>query len=116
VNTPDLSGTFKPRDDSRRVEMLPGVFRQVLACGERAMVVKITLARGAVVPIHTHPHEQLGHVEQGLLRFTIGEESRDLGPFDGYVIPPHVPHGVVALEDDTIAIDTFAPPREEYHE
>ena len=107
---------FKPRDDSKRVEMVPGVFRQVLACGERAMVVKIAIGKGAEVPMHTHPHEQSGYILSGKFRFTIGDETRDLGAFEGYSVPPNVPHGGIGLEADTIAIDTFAPPREEYHE
>ena len=107
---------WKPRDDSRQVEMVPGVRRQVLACGDRAMVVRIAIDKDAVVPIHTHPHEQVGYIASGKFRFTIGSETRDLGPLEGYAIPPNVPHGGVGLEENTVAVDTFAPPREEYHE
>ncbi len=111
-----MQSVWKPRDDSRRVEMVPGVHRQVLACGERAMVVRIHIEKGAVVPMHTHPHEQVGYIASGKFRFTIGDETRDLGPLDGYQIPPNVPHGGTALEDNTYAVDTFSPPREDYHE
>ena len=111
-----MESVWKPRDDSRRVEMVPGVHRQVLACGERAMMVQIHISKGAEVPMHTHPHEQIGHIAAGRFRFTIGDETRDLGPGEGYQIPPHVPHGGIGLEEGTIAVDVFAPPREEYHE
>jgi quercetin dioxygenase-like cupin family protein len=111
-----MTRRFKERDDSRRVEMVPGVFRQVLACGERAMVVQISMNSGAVVPMHTHPHEQSGYIASGVFRFTIGDETRDLRPGDGYSIPGGVPHGGTALDENTVAVDTFAPPREEYHE
>jgi quercetin dioxygenase-like cupin family protein len=111
-----MGTVWKPRNDSLMVEQVPGVRRQVLACGERAMVVKITMDKGATVPMHTHPHEQMGHIASGTFRFTIGDETRELKQYDGYAIPPHVPHGGTALEENTVAVDTFAPPREEYHE
>jgi quercetin dioxygenase-like cupin family protein len=99
--------------DSQAIEMLPGVTRKMLSCGEHMMVVKVVLARGSVVPMHSHPHEQTGHVRSGRLRFWIGEEERVLGPDEGYAVPPYLQHACEALED-TIAIDTFSPPREEY--
>ena len=111
-----MGSVWKPRNDSLMVEQVPGVRRQVLACGERAMVVKITMEQGATVPMHTHPHEQIGHIASGKFRFTIGDETRDLNPYDGYAIPPMTPHGGTALEPNTVAVDTFAPPREDYHE
>ena len=69
---------WKPRDDSKQVEMVPGVRRQVLACGERSMVVRISIAKDAVVPMHSHPNEQIGHIASGKFRFTIGDETRDV--------------------------------------
>jgi len=107
---------WKPRDDSKKVEMVPNVRRQILACGERAMVVRIEIDKDAEVPMHTHPHEQIGYIASGSFRFTIGDETRDLEPGDGYAIPPHVPHGGIGIKDGTVAVDTFSPPREEYHE
>ena len=79
------------------------------------MTVKITIAKGAEVPMHSHPHEQVGFIAQGTFRFTIGDETRDLGPGDGYAVPPNVPHGGTGLEV-SVAVDTFAPPREEYRD
>ncbi len=111
-----MDGVWKPRDDSKQVEMVPGVRRQVLAQGATSLIVRISIAKGAEVPMHTHFHEQTGHIASGKFRFTIGGETRDLGPGDGYAIPPHVPHGGVAIEDDTVAVDVFNPVREEYVE
>ena len=104
---------FTRHDQGTRVEMVPGVYRQMLACGERIMTVEVTLARGSVVPLHTHPHEQVGFVVSGRLSFTIGDDEQVLGPGDAYAIPGGVPHGCTALED-SVAIDNFSPPREEY--
>jgi quercetin dioxygenase-like cupin family protein len=69
--------------------------------------------RGAVVPWHTHPHEQIGYLVRGRLRFQIGDEEQELSEGDSWLVPSNVPHFVTALED-SIAIDIFSPPREEY--
>lgn len=101
------------RDSVQPVEMLPGVVRRTLNTGERTMLCEVTLARGAVVPAHTHPHEQIGYLARGRLRFRIGDEEWDLAEGDSWLVPPNVPHVVTALED-SVAIDIFSPPREEY--
>ncbi len=105
--------TFQPATGWPEVEALPGVHRRVLSCGSGVMVVQFRIAEGAEVPVHTHPHEQVGHVVSGQLRFRIGDEEGVLHAGDGYAIPGHVPHGCVAVAE-TIAIDSFTPVREDY--
>ncbi len=95
------------------VEMLPGVVRRTLNEGERTMLCEIELARGSVVPLHTHPHEQIGYLSRGRLRFVIGDEERELHEGDSWCVPGDVPHMVTALED-SVAIDIFSPPRDDY--
>lgn len=107
-----MFSSFKERQP---VEMLPGVTRQMLSCGERAMAVYITIKKGSEVPLHTHPHEQIGYLQSGRALFRIGDEERVLEALDGYSIPSNVPHGVTALED-CIFVDVFSPPREEYRQ
>ncbi len=104
------------RDSVRAVEMLPGVVRRTLNEGERTMLCEVELARGAVVPSHTHPHEQIGHLASGRATLKIGDKAVELKPGDGYAIPPHVPHGVVDCPEDSIFMDVFSPPREEYRQ
>lgn len=104
---------FSPNSEANPVEMLPGVVRQTLSCGDHMLLCEIRLATGSVVPAHEHPHEQIGYVVRGRLRFRIGDEERDLAAGDGYVVPGNVSHAVTAL-DESIAIDIFSPVREEY--
>ena len=104
---------FKPRRDSKPVEMFPGVVRRTLASGDRATVVEVTVAKGTAVPVHQHEHEQVGYVARGRLLFEIDGETRELVEGDSYLALSNVPHGVTALED-SIAIDIFSPPRTEY--
>ena len=55
------------RSSATPVEMLPGVVRRTLTEGERMMLIEVTLQQGAVVPLHTHPHEQIGYLASGRL-------------------------------------------------
>jgi quercetin dioxygenase-like cupin family protein len=104
--------SFKERQP---VEMLPGIRRQMLSSGERSMTVYITVEKGREVPMHTHPHEQIGYLQSGRARFRIGDDERVMEALDGYSIPSNVPHGVDALED-CVFVDVFSPPREEYRQ
>jgi quercetin dioxygenase-like cupin family protein len=77
------------------------------------MVVQFRIAQGAAVPPHTHPHEQVGHVVSGQMKFRIGDEERELGPGDGYSVPGGVLHGATGITD-VIAVDSFHPVRDDY--
>ena len=101
------------RSSAAPVEMLPGVVRRTLSEGERMMLIEVTLDQGAVVPLHTHPHEQIGYLASGRLLWELGDERRELAAGDSWLVPPNVPHQVTALEP-SVAIDVFSPPREEY--
>ena len=95
------------------VEMFPGVVRRTLSDGKRLMLIEGTMDEGAVVPTHTHPHEQTGYLVSGRFLFEVGDEQRELGPGDCWLVPPDVPHKVTALEP-SVFVDIFSPPREEY--
>ncbi|HLZ69302.1 MAG TPA: cupin domain-containing protein [Dehalococcoidia bacterium] len=101
------------RGSVRPVEMFPGVSRRTLNSGDNATLVEVSIAAGAVVPEHTHPHEQIGYLASGRLRFVIGDEVRALEPGDSWLVPGGVPHVVTALAD-SIAVDVFSPVRHEY--
>ncbi|MCB9838254.1 MAG: cupin domain-containing protein [Phycisphaeraceae bacterium] len=80
--------------------------------GEKAMVARVVLDEGCVVPVHRHENEQLACVISGKLRFTVGEpgDEREIDIAGGEVmlLPSNVPHGVVALEE-TVVLDVFTP-------
>jgi quercetin dioxygenase-like cupin family protein len=81
--------------------------------GQNVTVARIRLRRGAVVPMHSHPNEQISMVESGALRFAISGEERVLRAGEAVVIPSDAPHMVEALED-SLAVDLFSPPREDW--
>lgn len=92
---------------------LGGVTYSTLAVGEKGMVTIMYYNKGAIVPEHSHPHEQLGFVVSGKLSVTFGDETGEIEKNDSYAIPSNVVHTLTAHED-SIIIDVFVPVREEY--
>ena len=101
------------KSEAKAVQMFPGVVRRTLNSGERTTLAEITLESGAVVPEHTHPHEQIGYVSRGRVLFVIGNERQELREGDSYLVPGNVAHEVTALEP-AVCVDTFSPVREEF--
>jgi quercetin dioxygenase-like cupin family protein len=84
-------------------------------CGESMMMVLSATLPGHSVPIHTHPHEQIGMVYQGKARLRIGDEERVVQRGDFYCIPANVPHGDTCLGDEAfVMLDIFYPVREDF--
>ena len=78
------------------------------------MLSIVEIAPRAVVPIHSHPHEQAGVMLQGEFDLTVGGETRRMKPGDAYVIPGGVEHSVLGSDGWALALDVFSPPREDY--
>jgi quercetin dioxygenase-like cupin family protein len=104
---------FRHNIEATAVEMFPGVVRRTLSSGDRTTLVEILMDKDADVPDHTHPHEQIGYVVGGRVRFRIDGEERELHAGDSYLVPGGVIHGVAALEP-AVCVDCFSPVREEY--
>ncbi len=104
---------FTKADQHAAIQMLPGVTRRLISAGGRSMAVRVVLAKGSIVPLHSHPHEQIGFVAQGRMRITVAGETALLDAGDGYSIPSNVTHSV-EVPEDTVAVDIFSPVREEY--
>jgi len=77
------------------------------------MLARLVLKKGALVPLHEHFHEQISHVVEGALKFSIEGSEVLLRAGEILCIPPHVPHQVIALED-SVALDIFNPPRQDW--
>lgn len=102
-------------DDLPKEKLTDYLDRRIIS-GEKAMVTHVYMKKGCVVPMHHHENEQLTYVLEGTLRFWIGTE--DAGPIDVragdvLVLPANVPHKAEALED-TLDVDFFAPPRQDW--
>ena len=99
--------------DAMPVERLNPLLDRQFVAGERSMVARLVLRTGCIVPMHSHEHEQISHVLEGALRFTAQGKEIMVRAGDVLVIPSNVPHSAEALED-TIALDVFCPPREDW--
>ena len=99
--------------DTVPAEQLADNIARRMIVGANEMLVRWQLKKGAVVARHRHPHEQMVVVLQGKLRLAVGDDETTMGTDDIVVIPPHVPHEAEALED-TVVLDIFSPPREDF--
>jgi len=81
--------------------------------GTNVMAAHIRLAKGCVVPLHSHEAEQFSWIFTGALKFVIGGETIVVGPGEVLTIPSWVEHEAVALED-TYEMDVFSPIRHDW--
>jgi quercetin dioxygenase-like cupin family protein len=89
------------------------ISRQMMS-GEDATLARIFIARGGIVPRHSHRSEQFSLIMSGALKFFFDDgETAVVQAGEIILIPAHVPHKAEALED-TVDIDFFAPRREDW--
>jgi quercetin dioxygenase-like cupin family protein len=81
--------------------------------GDKIMLARVFLKKGAHVPEHHHHNEQVTYILEGALKFAI--DGREIVVRAGEVlcIPSNMPHEAWALED-TLDLDVFTPPREDW--
>ena len=85
--------------------------------GEKMMMVLNSTLPGHSVPLHSHPHEQIGMVYSGKAFLKIGDEERVVQKGDVYRIPANVPHSDTTIGDEPfIMLDIFYPVRTDFIE
>ena len=107
--------TFYRWDDMPKEQVNAGLARR-LVTGDRIMLAHVYLKKGCIVPRHNHENEQITYIVSGALRFWIGEdESEEITLRAGEVLhlPSMVFHKAEALED-TLDVDIFSPPRQDW--
>jgi quercetin dioxygenase-like cupin family protein len=83
--------------------------------GEKMMMVLNNTLPGHTMPIHSHPHEQIGMVYAGKASLRIGDQERVVQRGDFYCIPADVPHtGTCIGEEPFVMLDIFFPVREDF--
>lgn len=92
---------------------LPGITQKTLVWGKNTLMTEFRLKKGAVLPRHTHPHEQTGYLVSGHIMLRIGNDEADIQPGDSWNIPGSVEHGAT-IHEDSVAIEIFSPVRKEY--
>ncbi|MDP2859571.1 MAG: cupin domain-containing protein [Bacillota bacterium] len=54
-----------------RKEVRPGIVVHTTGAAEKIMLCRVTLAKGAQLPEHAHPHEQASFVVSGRMTFEV---------------------------------------------
>ena len=102
-------------DDLPREELSSEIGRRLIT-GDSMMIAHVYLKKNDEVPRHSHENEQITYVVEGALHFWFGEDgAQELTVHAGevIVIPSHLPHRALALED-TLDVDVFCPPRQDW--
>lgn len=98
--------------DQEKREMVPG-FSGRFVHTENMTFVYWDIKADAVLPDHSHPHEQVVNVIEGELEFNMGGDVRVMKPGEVAVIPGNVSHSAKGITDCSV-IDVFYPVREDY--
>lgn len=104
---------FTKHDQERFIEKLPGVRLKTLVFGEKTLMTNLIISKGAIIPPHSHIHEQTGFLKSGCLEFIIDGKRITANPGDSWMIPGNVFHGATAIEDSNV-IEVFSPIRDDY--
>ena len=109
------SATHYRWDELPHEQLSPLIGRRLIN-GDEMMIAQVYLAKGAIVPKHSHENEQLTYILEGRLRFWLGEDESEVvevGAREVLHIPAHLTHKAEALED-TLDVDVFHPPRQDW--
>jgi quercetin dioxygenase-like cupin family protein len=104
---------FEKRSDREYRPVLDGIERKTPAYGEKTLMTEFRLHKGAVLPRHSHPHEQTGYLVKGRIRLLLGTDKYEAQAGDSWCIPGEVEHGADILED-SVAVEVFSPVRDDY--
>ena len=94
-------------------EVLGGAIKGHYAHLERMTIGEVRLAPGTVLPMHSHPHEQIPYIISGRFEFTVGKNTTVMESGMTVLVPGGVVHGGKTLTACHV-IDLFSPVREDY--
>jgi quercetin dioxygenase-like cupin family protein len=98
--------------DVEREHLNPHIDREMVV-GDKIMLARVLMKKGAHVPLHHHHNEQVTYILEGVLKFNVGGKEIVVRAGEVLCIPPNMPHEAWA-EEDTVDLDVFNPPREDW--
>ena len=98
--------------DVEREQLNPHIDREMVV-GDKIMLARVLMKKGAHVPMHHHHNEQVTYILEGALKFNVGGKEIVVRTGEVLGIPPNMPHEAWAQED-TVDLDVFNPPREDW--
>jgi quercetin dioxygenase-like cupin family protein len=114
----NISQATHVRWDDLPRERLGTLLERRYVTGQHLTLAQFFLAKGCVVPTHSHESEQFANVLKGCLRFRLGADGGevvDVAAGEVLLIPSMLPHAAEALEDSVVA-DAFSPIRKDWIE
>ena len=103
---------FNNLKDIKEREIIPG-YKAKFVHSANMTFAYWDIEAGAVMPEHSHRHEQVANIIEGKFESRVGSESKILGQGEVAVIPPDTIHSGKAITKCKI-IDVFYPRREDY--
>ena len=103
---------YIPWKTVEREQLNPLIDREMLV-GDKLMLARVLMKKGAHVPLHQHHNEQVTYILEGSLKFNVGGKEIVVRAGEVLCIPPNMPHEAWA-EEDTVDLDVFNPPREDW--
>ncbi|OPY57047.1 MAG: Cupin domain protein [Pelotomaculum sp. PtaU1.Bin035] len=104
---------FKVKSDQGYIAVFDGIKRKTLVHGKKTLMTEFLLKKGVALPNHSHPQEQTGYLVSGKIVLFIAGEEFEVNPGDSWVIPSNAEHSAKIIED-SVAVEVFAPVREDY--
>jgi quercetin dioxygenase-like cupin family protein len=95
------------------LENVNPLLQRQFVVGQDVMLARVLLKKGCIVPEHSHYNEQITYILEGALKFWIDGKVIVVNAGEVLTIPPHMPHKAEALAD-TVDLDVFNPPREDW--
>ncbi len=112
-----FASNFVVLDKAPKIKLLEGLETTILTGlnNEKMMMVLSSTLPNHSVPLHSHPHEQIGIVYSGKATLRIGNEERNVKKGDFYRIPANVPHSDKCIGNKPfVMLDIFYPVREDF--
>jgi quercetin dioxygenase-like cupin family protein len=95
------------------IDIAPGIRRQTVTHGPAMYQQIAKLDAGSRMPEHHHPHEQIVYILSGRMKLIVAGVPHEMAVGDSFYLASESPHAVDTIED-TLVLDTFSPPREDY--
>jgi quercetin dioxygenase-like cupin family protein len=101
-----------PWNTVEREKLNENIDREMVV-GQKVMLARVLMKKGAHVPLHHHHNEQVTYILEGALKFAIDGKEVVVRAGEVLCIPSNMPHEAWALEE-TVDLDVFTPPREDW--
>jgi quercetin dioxygenase-like cupin family protein len=95
------------------IDIAPGIRRRTIANGTSMYQMIAKLDAGSRMPEHKHPQEQIVHILEGRMKLIVAGVRHELKGGESFYLAGNVPHAVETI-DETMVLDTFSPPRDDY--